>query len=334
MKKIMFFCAVLTLVFGLFATAHANVTSYAVSWDNIYNGFFTFTSSPIGAITPSDTTEASASINGVGSVSQIGPVSTAPPIGPVQVALGTPTPSSFGNMTQLGIRPTNYSVGQAEIVSNQNFPTNTVGIQAVNKAESNVVAPPTTTAGAEGHNFSTTAVTFNVTLPVGTVITFKANAAPYMDVNVSTSGGSIVGLPTTVAQAALSAVLTISLGNQEVFRWAPDGSAGGITGGSEDLDPFTLNNTISQKTGAGDTPYDPTTLGGAIVGAFNPTPVVPVANLFQAHTNSLAAGEYTVTLQMTESTAVTAATVPEPGTLLLVGAGLLSLVAISRRKRT
>lgn len=339
MKKMMFFCTVLMLVFGLFATAHADVISYAVSWDNIYNGLFTFYNGTTGAEVfptiepPAYTTYSSATINGSGNVQSLGPVLTPIPLGPVMVALGTPSPANSGDMTQIGVQPTTYSVGQAEIVSAQNYPTNTTGIQAVNKAESNVIAPPSTQAAAQGNNLSTTAVTFTLVLddPGGTILQFEGKAAPYMDALITTTGGSTVALG-SVANASLSASLSIyDQNNLIVFQWAPNGLPGGVFGGTEILDPFSLNTALSVINIEDENIYDPTGLGGAVIGDFDPA---ALNNLFRVVTGELGPGRYTVTLSMTENTSVTAnEQVPEPGTILLVGAGLLSLVGISRRKK-
>ncbi len=77
--------------------------------------------------------------------------------------------------------------------------------------------------------------------------------------------------------------------------------------------------------------YDPTQLGSAVVGDLDPA--VLVNNYFEVITDLLAAGRYTVTLTMNEETEVVAEAA-EPGTLLLLGAGLLGLAVVSRRKRT
>ena len=81
------------VVFGLFATAHADVIAYGVAWDNIYNGLFTFYNGDTGAAVypvielPSYTEKASATINGSGPSTQIGPTNSIPPLSPVMVSL-------------------------------------------------------------------------------------------------------------------------------------------------------------------------------------------------------------------------------------------------------
>ena len=63
-------------------------------------------------------------------------------------------------------------------------------------------------------------------------------------------------------------------------------------------------------------------MGATVVGDLDPE--VMVANYFEAETFPLGPGRYTVTIAMTENTDVAAnEQVPEPGTILLVGAGLL-----------
>ncbi len=73
------------------------------------------------------------------------------------------------------------------------IPTNSIRIQAVNKAESNVTAPPTTTAGAVGSNRSVTAVTFEVDLTAPGSIQFGGYAAPYIEAIITAIGGYQVG---------------------------------------------------------------------------------------------------------------------------------------------
>jgi hypothetical protein len=324
MKKI-FFAMALVLVTVLAAgTAHAVPTAYAISYDFLFDGFVNIVGGT--GVPGTDTSKAEATLNGSGfSVSTTGISGTAPAI----VSLGTPTQVA-GDFTGIGIQPTNYSVGSAQVVSNQNTllpPPGDPGdtyIIALNKAESNVVSG---TGAAGGNNSSPSLVTMTVELPEGGTIEFSGNAAPYLAVFLSADAAPLVSLATANLEATIE--IKDDATGQTVFQWAPDGALGGITGGTELSDPESLQKTLSQLI-PGSAIYDPFGIGLAGVGDFN------VANFgfYNAITDPLAPGVYTLTLAMEEATSVIVEGVPEPGTFLLVGLGLLGLGAISRRRRS
>ena len=112
-------------------------------------------------------------------------------------------------------------------------------------------------------------------------------------------------------------------GNLTVFSWAPDGNlaAGDAVGGTEILDPFNLNATV---TASG--PLGGQSFVGAGLGVKN-------SGRFQAETGALIIGHtYTLGIDMKTSTLAQAVTpIPEPGELLLVGAGLLALWGTRRK---
>ena len=118
------------------------------------------------------------------------------------------------------------------------------------------------------------------------------------------------------ASSALSFTIDQVIGGNtvNVFSWAPNGQAGGIFGGTEDLDQGNLNDTIA------------TLIPGT-------TSVRDLAGdqLFKAHT-TLAAGTYQFSInQATFANGVQV--VPEPGTMLLAGVGLLGVVLSRRRAK-
>lgn len=99
-----------------------------------------------------------------------------------------------------------------------------------------------------------------------------------------------------------------------VFNWAPNGQAGGISGGTETLDPFSLNRGVT-----------------ASANFINEDLISPVTGSFAARTNELGAGRYTMTILQTARANATIE-VPEPGSLALVGVSLLGLAAVGRRR--
>jgi hypothetical protein len=105
-----------------------------------------------------------------------------------------------------------------------------------------------------------------------------------------------------------------------IFTWAPDGLPGGIVGGVEVLDPFTLNANVASIDPAGGV-----SAVGAAVGVKN-------AGAFQALTPVLLAGQrYTLSASM--DTDVIAVAIPEPATLGLFSLALLGMGAALRRRR-
>ncbi|MDC8756180.1 EDSAP-1 family PEP-CTERM protein [Janthinobacterium fluminis] len=104
-----------------------------------------------------------------------------------------------------------------------------------------------------------------------------------------------------------------------VFNWAPDGIAGGILGGSESGDPYTMNISVTAMPGnPGPLVYDPS---GCAPGG-----------CFRATTNPLAAGTYTLNLSMRETVNLQLVQLPEPGSILLLGIGLAALGLTTRRR--
>ena len=131
-------------------------------------------------------------------------------------------------------------------------------------------------------------------------LVFSFNANPYQSVSS--------GLAT--ATSAMS-VTILTLANVEVFSWTPNGNVGtGIVNGTESSDSYSLN------------------LGIAPGVIYNPG-----TGLYQASTDSLAAGTYKINLTMNNH--VVAQAVPEAETyvMMLAGLGLVGY-SVSRRKRS
>lgn len=138
-----------------------------------------------------------------------------------------------------------WSLADAQIVSQQ-----TLGnpfTQAVNMAEGQLVGDGTANANAG----NSSATTFNVGFTAGpnAVLNFAFDANALLKAVLTTPPDYIFP---SQADASISVSFAIrdNVTGQNVFQWAPDGTAGGITGGTELRDSFSLNTNVAALPGS------------------------------------------------------------------------------------
>jgi len=164
-------------------------------------------------------------------------------------------------------------------------------------------------SGASGSNTGTgTRFSFNLT--TDDIIDIQFDATPFLRAMLTDQDVM------TFASVAWSISLQDSAGNT-VFSWSPNGIAGGILGGTELTDPFSLNTSVSTLS-----PNDVT---------FNPG-----TGQFRAQTGLLSSSQ-TYTLSINHENAANAelevAEVPEPAMVGAFGLSLMGLAAVARRRR-
>jgi len=171
----------------------------------------------------------------------------------------------------------------------------------------------TTASGASSSNNTLTAQ-FSFIVDVSGIVDIDFNARAYLEAFVAPGIGSA-----NASYAQRVTITDVTAGNVTVFDWAPNG-LGSITGGVSVLDPFSLNANVGASGPVGGTQFVGASLGVANSGHFQAeTPVLIAQHIytFAANTDTNARARETH--------------VPEPGVLLLVGAGLLGLWGTRRR---
>lgn len=186
-----------------------------------------------------------------------------------------------------------YAYGDAQI-SSKNVLAGTGAASSIGEATSYDGL-----AGAAGAN------TMIASFSLGSAgsLNFSFLSTPYMETQLG--AGALAASGTTDMN------ITIWQGLTKKFEWTPDGLSGGILNGTENSDPFSLNNGVN-----GNATYS------------------PGMGSFSASTAALAAGTYTMKIHMGNEAQVASVTVvPVPAALPLFGSGAIALAALARRRR-
>jgi len=188
-------------------------------------------------------------------------------------------------------------------------------------ANASTLGETSLTGASVGSSSATLGVSaeFSFSLTSDQRVRFAFNALPYLFTFLDTNTAD-----PRIAQASLSWNIEIDLINADgsrtqVFNWSPDGILGtGITGGTELGDPCTLNTTRAVLS-PGTSQYNP----GACNGYLAETDLLLASNTYSLtlHHDSFSNAAFTAPTQ-----------VPEPGTMLIMGAGLLGLGLVQRRR--
>ena len=286
------------------AAGDANAGPYAVSYDNVFD--LLITPSPGVIIVPSVPPLESGAF---ATLPPVLPVISIVPPDPAPANLGTAVGTADNTFTPLG-QAGHYARGDAAMDDPDLL--GPPGGQARNIGESFLTS--TGTGSGAGVNI----FRFDVFVPPLGTLMFDFKADPYIEVAVPP--GSAAG---TTASGALKVNIHFL-----AFDWNPDGSPGGILGGTELADPFSLNTSIL-LAGAGSEIYDPT--GDASFGL-----VPPAFGAFSAlftNTSPIFAVSGPLSIEMREDVA-TANVISEPSALTLFSMGaLLGLGAYARRRR-
>ena len=168
-------------------------------------------------------------------------------------------------------------------------------------AEANIAASGA--ADARASDGSVTGFSIEVVIDDPAAFTFQFNADPYMEVFLSPDAAGTVN-------ANLDVTFSITGAGGAVFEWSPSGTLTAL-GGTVELSPFDLNDSIDVGTSGASAIFNPCDNGppdGSTDRGCNTG-----GNLFRATTDILPAGTYTISLNMGEDVDMFTDVIEPPG---------------------
>lgn len=323
---------------GMASNSYAQPVAYAVSYSNTTGGFVDITNEPSGTAAPlsdinsiTDTSVAQASLNLVGSQVTTGGVPNAPIGTPTPLAQyiapgSTVTPNTSSGVPFLPVGNTytgnnnEYSYAAAQIPTVFN-PVGPTYISAGAIAEAQVIQGDQAASSAQ--NKSTSSVSMNFVVPTDTTVTVTVGAdiTSFLNAILSVNG---LGNEASASQNYEIKLFDNATG-QTIFDFNPNGTANDVTQSASTVGTV-INTTV-----------DPGSLNQSTTAEFfsnNPAGYpLTSSGFYEITSTGIGAGNYTLTLNDVNSEQVITAPTPEPGTILLMGAGLLGLGAFYRRKK-
>ncbi|PLY48290.1 PEP-CTERM sorting domain-containing protein [Janthinobacterium sp. ROICE36] len=304
------------------ASAGAGASAYGYSYNNVFGLTISNPSGAITVLNNVDLSRTTATLNGRSVIRGGSNIIDAP-----QATVGAVSKGE-NDFSRQGMGGSAYSRGEAQIISSQipPFPPGSTSTNTANAAEA--FLPGMGSADASGRNGSTTAMAVNLVVgEPGATIAFNFQAAPFMQLYLDATAGK--GSSVTANMTLSFSIIDAS--GQIVFNWTPDGLIGsGILGGTELADGANLNTGYAQTPLTNGSLFTYDRIGcGAPTGNGTGT---GCDGSFSALSDNLVAGNYTLVLDIKNSVdlifAPQTTPIPAPGTLALLGLGLLGLALI------
>ena len=237
--------------------------------------------------------------------------------GAANAAGGTVTRADGDYTTQFGPGTDQYANSNSRIEAAQLVDFIPTAGQLISEAE----IQGGTSAAANAELSSQTNFTFNFTVTDAGTMTIAFDATKYLLAAINDPLADTAG-----ARASVETRFTLqqNTGGSDFWQWSPQGDGTGcvtnLAGGCNvTSSAFDLND--SAQTGSLPVSSDDQSFAGSGFFSANTGPTL------------LSAGDYSLTL-FTKVSAVVSRTVPEPSTLLLMGAGLAGLGFVRRRKKS